>query len=243
MEKDNKTSQSIVIAAKSEFARKGFRGARMDSIARIAGVNQALIYYYFGSKDKLYHEVTNRIFAIQDKIDLSEFAKRYYLTPGQHLYAILYVMLTVHIGETDPEIDKVILQAFELDYGETKIIEHSEKYVLALLSRIENVIFDGINTGEFEVDDPYLLVIHMLYFIVIYGNNREKFEGTFFYERMYGPDYKNRAISFLMGSIFKILQPANEPVQIPVLPVQALDEIKKIIKDIVVDWRREWSVE
>ena len=38
------TKQRILEAAAHEFASKGFDGARVDEIARSAGVNKALIY-------------------------------------------------------------------------------------------------------------------------------------------------------------------------------------------------------
>jgi len=47
----------ILDAARAEFAEKGFDGARVDSIAKRADVNKALIYYYFKSKDELLQEL------------------------------------------------------------------------------------------------------------------------------------------------------------------------------------------
>lgn len=44
----------IIEAATEEFAEKGLAGARVDSIARIAEVNKAMIYYHFSSKENLY---------------------------------------------------------------------------------------------------------------------------------------------------------------------------------------------
>lgn len=44
----------ILEAATQEFARKGFGGARTDAIAEAAGVNERMLYYYFGSKDGLF---------------------------------------------------------------------------------------------------------------------------------------------------------------------------------------------
>ncbi len=51
------SSKRILKAATTEFAKNGFEGARMDRIARRARVNKALIYYHFGSKQRLYHRV------------------------------------------------------------------------------------------------------------------------------------------------------------------------------------------
>ena len=44
----------ILDAALREFSAKGFAGARTEQIAAAAGVNKALLYYYFASKEKLY---------------------------------------------------------------------------------------------------------------------------------------------------------------------------------------------
>ncbi len=43
----------ILRSALSIFAKKSFEGARVDEIAQAAGVNKALIYYYFKSKDEI----------------------------------------------------------------------------------------------------------------------------------------------------------------------------------------------
>ncbi len=47
----------IYLAARSCFARQGFKGATTRGIAEAAGVNQALVHYYFGSKAALYRRV------------------------------------------------------------------------------------------------------------------------------------------------------------------------------------------
>ena len=54
------TKKRILAAAESEFAIKGFDGARLASIASTAGVQQALIHHYFSDKAGLYREVIAR---------------------------------------------------------------------------------------------------------------------------------------------------------------------------------------
>ena len=49
-----RTRQKILAAATVEFARHGLGGARVDRIARRAGANKRMLYYYFGDKDKLF---------------------------------------------------------------------------------------------------------------------------------------------------------------------------------------------
>jgi AcrR family transcriptional regulator len=55
------TEQRILAAARAEFVAFGSAGARMQAIARRAGVNKALLHYYFRSKDRLYEAVLNDI--------------------------------------------------------------------------------------------------------------------------------------------------------------------------------------
>ncbi len=57
------TPQKIIEAATQIFAKEGFKGARMQKIAKQAGVNQALLHYYFSSKENLYKEVLFRFFS------------------------------------------------------------------------------------------------------------------------------------------------------------------------------------
>src|SRR6476469_4163899 len=53
----------IVAAALDEFAARGFKGASMDAIAARTSTTRALINYYFGSKEKLYLAVLERVYA------------------------------------------------------------------------------------------------------------------------------------------------------------------------------------
>ncbi|NML23260.1 TetR/AcrR family transcriptional regulator [Pseudoflavitalea sp. G-6-1-2] len=55
-EKDS-TEQKIIAAAKQVFHEKGLDGARMQDIADKAGINKALLHYYFRSKDKLFEMI------------------------------------------------------------------------------------------------------------------------------------------------------------------------------------------
>ena len=52
----------ILSAAAAEFAERGFAGARVDRIARRARVNKAMLYYHFGSKERLYRVLLHGMF-------------------------------------------------------------------------------------------------------------------------------------------------------------------------------------
>jgi len=48
------TREDILVAARQAFAERGYEGATVRSVARAAVVDPALIYHYFGSKQRLF---------------------------------------------------------------------------------------------------------------------------------------------------------------------------------------------
>ena len=81
---DGETETRILDAARAVFVRRGTAGARMQEIAEEAGVNQALLHYYFRSKERLsqavFQQMASRLFpaliqtlgadiSLDDKID------------------------------------------------------------------------------------------------------------------------------------------------------------------------------
>lgn len=49
------TEEKIIVAARKIFTQKGFSATRTREIAEEAGVNSALVNYYFRSKKNLFH--------------------------------------------------------------------------------------------------------------------------------------------------------------------------------------------
>jgi len=62
--RDLSTEQKIVIAANKIFTQKGFASTRTRDIAEEAGINQALLNYYFRSKENLFKLV------VKDKLKM-----------------------------------------------------------------------------------------------------------------------------------------------------------------------------
>ena len=61
----------ILDAALDEFAAVGFAGARVDTIARLAGCNKQLLYHYFKDKNGLYEAVIERAMSSRPPMDFS----------------------------------------------------------------------------------------------------------------------------------------------------------------------------
>ena len=60
-ENDKQTEEKIFEAATDVFVEKGMDGARMQDIATHAGINKALLHYYFRTKDQLFNAVFEMI--------------------------------------------------------------------------------------------------------------------------------------------------------------------------------------
>lgn len=60
--KEISQEQVILDAASKVFMRKGYDGARMQEIADEAGINKALLHYYFRSKELLFHQIFRHSF-------------------------------------------------------------------------------------------------------------------------------------------------------------------------------------
>jgi AcrR family transcriptional regulator len=57
------TKEKILEAAKLEFLEKGFGPAKVDDIARRAGITKAMLYYHFNTKENIFNEIVNKVVA------------------------------------------------------------------------------------------------------------------------------------------------------------------------------------
>jgi len=62
MKKQDTTEEKIIAAAKKVFIAKGMMGARMQDIADEAGINKAMLHYYFRNKEKLFDKIFTEAF-------------------------------------------------------------------------------------------------------------------------------------------------------------------------------------
>ena len=82
-ERAAETRARILHAALQEFSALGFAGARMDQIAAGAGVNKALLYYHFDSKERLYVAAVELISATIRDQSMAVFLQN--VSPGERL--------------------------------------------------------------------------------------------------------------------------------------------------------------
>ncbi|MBX3653299.1 MAG: TetR family transcriptional regulator [Ramlibacter sp.] len=58
----DRSQNTILAAARDEFAEYGLGGARVDRIAERSGLNKRLIYYYFEDKERLFQAVLEQAY-------------------------------------------------------------------------------------------------------------------------------------------------------------------------------------
>jgi len=110
----HETERKILEAARKVFISKGMHGARMQEIADEAGINKALLHYYFRSKDKLFQAIFRETFqelmpkamgifkeegTFEDKLRL--FVSNYIDTISKNHYLPLFVFNEIN---QNPEI-------------------------------------------------------------------------------------------------------------------------------------------
>ncbi len=155
--------ERIVRAATVEFAGKGYDGARIDAIALAAGVNKALVYYYFPSKEALYRQlVLEHLGAAATALE-SVAAE---VDPATALAGAVHALF--ELLRARPEVSDFILREVLNAWGH---LEDEDFPVLFRATRpISAVVERGVAAGAFRPVPPlfvHLLIIASLNFFVV----------------------------------------------------------------------------
>lgn len=120
VESNSETENRILEAAKMVFFSKGLDGARMQEIADEAGINKALLHYYFRSKDKLFEAIFaatfTQFFPKVDQLTLSNRTLKEKLSEFIDIYIQLLrdnpqlPMFVVREINRDPEAILILMQ-------------------------------------------------------------------------------------------------------------------------------------
>ncbi len=156
------TRAAILAAAERIFAEAGLAGARTDAIAARAGVNKALLYYYFKSKDTLFHAV------LEDH--LKEFYRQGMETLGTGGSAratlLRYVSMHFDFIASRPYYPR-LFQRLTMTGGRP-LARLAERYISPLGRKLAEVIRHGMATGEFRPCDPQHTAISLAALTVFY---------------------------------------------------------------------------
>lgn len=142
-----RTRALILSAALKEFAAHGFAGARVDAIARRAGINKRMLYHYFGDKEELFSAVLRRKIS-----ERQAWAESLSGDPAESL--------PFWFEATCKDIDWVRLLEWEALQGGETVIDESERQaaVKHALKRVHRRQTGGQISAEF---DPRHLMLAM----------------------------------------------------------------------------------
>lgn len=129
--KDGSTSDLILEKATELFASRGYHGTSMSAITKSAGVNKALVFYYFDSKEGLFNAVVQRVFRLElDALGAIELNPKDDAIEQMH-YVIDYYLDFV---EAHPEVLRLTLHEVARPDGKHEIIAHQNKIIWEYLA-------------------------------------------------------------------------------------------------------------
>ncbi|MEN9973824.1 MAG: hypothetical protein RIS20_2171 [Bacteroidota bacterium] len=156
--KDQNTEAIILDAAKLIFMEKGLYGARMQDIANQAGINKALLHYYFRNKERLFDEVFGG--ALERYFQNMEIISDESLPIMERV--LTYSNRFVHFLAEYPQMSIFLIKEISsnqaLFHLKVKGIKKDKKYSLL------TVLNEGIQNGELPSLDPvvFLMNLHSL---------------------------------------------------------------------------------
>jgi TetR/AcrR family transcriptional regulator len=156
------TREAILEAAERIFGDEGLAGARMDAIAAAAGVNKALLYYYFGSKEGLYRAVLEGYLA-----DFNRRAMELLSSKGS-ARSLLLRYINLHFDFIGAHRHHGPLFQRMLMADQKSLARLARQYFLPRSKALLKVIERGMRTGELRRMDSTHAAISLLSLIVFY---------------------------------------------------------------------------
>ncbi len=168
------TKEKILLAAEQEFLENGYEMARIDEIARRAGVTRAMLFYHFNSKQNIFYEIVRR-FIDQVKIQFNKVMLCADLEAPLDFRARLAAMLDFY-GER-----RAVLRLVLSEYISGR---HTDASILSLFNEVFALIIaltgkdSGIDRGTFLTRILFFNAFPML----LYPCVSERFEEDYDFE-------------------------------------------------------------
>jgi len=153
---------AILAAAEREFARSGLAGARTDAIATAAGVNKALLYYYFKSKQDLYEAVLADQFQEFNRQALDV------LNSAEPARAVLFRYVNLHFDFISARHRHASLFQQLMMTGGKPLERLVRKYFVPRSQAFRKLLERGMREGEFRHVDEFHTATSIIALIVFY---------------------------------------------------------------------------
>jgi TetR/AcrR family transcriptional regulator len=156
---------AILQAAVREFAREGVAGARTDAIAKTAGVNKALLYYYFKDKEAIYQAVLDEVFSGVRLAITNALSQQ--LPPRERLKA--YVGAHFDYIASNPLYPRIVHAEFLRAARDSSHLERiAREYFRPVFTKVAQLLVEGMQSGDFRPVDPKHFIPSMISVIVFY---------------------------------------------------------------------------
>jgi TetR/AcrR family transcriptional regulator, fatty acid metabolism regulator protein len=143
---------TILDAAQRVFAEKGFEGASIADIARVAGISDGLVYRYFRNKRDLLYGVLQKFYErIMIDLENEVFTQNRFRA---RLEALIKRHIEVFVADTD--LCRLFIAEVRVasDYEGSAIQELNRRYTSILI----RIVKEAVRTGEVKADvNPKLL--------------------------------------------------------------------------------------
>jgi TetR/AcrR family transcriptional regulator len=154
-ENQAETAAAILDAAEPLFARQGFAATTIKQIGAAAGVNPALIYYWFGSKEELYRALLQRLFTTM----ATRGSERLAAAPSPEAAVRALVGLQHEVLSEHPSIARLMAREMA-DHGAEHAQEGFAQLAATAFARLLAFIQEGQRAGVFRDDlDPLFAAI------------------------------------------------------------------------------------
>jgi AcrR family transcriptional regulator len=172
----DRTQREILEVATAEFAERGFAGARVDEIAARTRTTKRMLYYYFGSKERLFVAVLERAYATiraaEQTIEVD------HLEPAAAIRRLAELTFDHH--ESHPEFIRLV--SIENIHRAAHIAGHADfaGQNTPAIELIERILERGRGDGSFSRDvDAVDLHMMISAFCVFRVANRHTFGAIF----------------------------------------------------------------
>jgi len=195
------TRARILKAARNEFMRHGYSGARIERISRTGRSSDRMIYYYFGSKEALYIEVLEGVYS-----ELGAAESRLVLDESRPLEALrTLIAFTWGYYLAHPEF-VALLSNENLQRGrhitKSLTVAQLSRPVLDILARI---LDEGARQGLFrpglDVRHVYLTLAALGYFYLSNRYTLSSFLDTDLMQRQSCDDWLDEMTRVLLASV------------------------------------------
>jgi TetR/AcrR family transcriptional regulator len=156
------TRQAILQAAERIFADEGLEGARTEAIAAAAGVNKALLYYYFRSKEALYREVLEGYVADFNRRALEVLSSEDSARSVLERYINLHFDFVAAHRHHGPLFQRMLMT------DEKSWVRLARELGLPRMKAILKVIDRGKRAGELRQMDSFHIAISLVSLVVFY---------------------------------------------------------------------------